>query len=95
MLLEPIAATWRRAMSYLVLQRHANEQILLTANPDVSDEELIRHIREQGIAVCVSRFGLKTASIAFSAPESMKMSGVSLPRTRGPTCCATPSRATT
>ncbi|MBV7583215.1 hypothetical protein KW851_10340 [Pseudomonas sp. PDM33] len=42
-------------MSYLVLQRHANEQILLTANPDVSDEDLIRHIREQGIAVCVSR----------------------------------------
>jgi sRNA-binding carbon storage regulator CsrA len=60
-------------MSYLVLQRHANEQILLTANPDVSDEELIRHIREQGIAVCVSRIGLKTASIAISAPESMKI----------------------
>ncbi|HCU0834247.1 carbon storage regulator [Pseudomonas aeruginosa] len=58
-------------MSYLVLQRHANEQILPTANPDVSDEDLIRHIREQGIALCVSKIRAKTASIAISAPESM------------------------
>ncbi|RUB40192.1 hypothetical protein IPC1432_04700 [Pseudomonas aeruginosa] len=46
---------------------------MLTANPDVSDEELIRHIREQRIAVCVSRIGPKSASIAISAPESMKI----------------------
>ncbi|KAA5576271.1 hypothetical protein AO942_29825 [Pseudomonas aeruginosa] len=44
-------------MSYLVLQRHANEQIVLTAHPDVSDEDLIRQIRDQGIAVCVTRTG--------------------------------------
>ncbi|HBO5029620.1 hypothetical protein ACO3HL_02450 [Pseudomonas aeruginosa] len=60
-------------MSYLILQRHANEQIVLTANPDVSDEDLIRQIREQGIAVCVTRTGPKIASIAISAPESMKI----------------------
>ncbi|WEW98421.1 carbon storage regulator [Pseudomonas nitroreducens] len=60
-------------MSYLVLQRHANEQILLTANPNVSDEDLVRHIREQGIAVCVARIGDKSASIGISAPESMKI----------------------
>lgn len=58
-------------MSYLVLQRHANEQILLTANPDVSDEDLIRHIRGQGIAVCVSRIGPKTVSIAISTPDHL------------------------
>lgn len=58
-------------MSYLVLQRHANEQIVLTANPDVSDEDLIRHIRDQGIAVCVTRTGVKTVSLGISAPESM------------------------
>ncbi|HBO4008007.1 MAG: carbon storage regulator [Pseudomonas aeruginosa] len=58
-------------MSYLVLQRHANEQIVLTANPDVSDEELIRHIRDQGIAVCVTRTGEKTVSLGISAPASM------------------------
>lgn len=61
-------------MSYLVLQRHANEQIVLTANPDVSDEDLIRQIREQGIAVCVTRTGPKIASISMiRAPESMKI----------------------
>lgn len=59
-------------MSYLVLQRHANEQILLPLNSDVSDEGLIRHIREQGIAVCVSRIGDKMSSISLSAPESRK-----------------------
>ncbi|MFU8463065.1 carbon storage regulator [Pseudomonas aeruginosa] len=58
-------------MSYLVLQRHANEQIVLTANPDVSDEDLIRHIRDQGIAVCVTRTGEKTVNLGISAPESI------------------------
>ncbi|MDF5817784.1 hypothetical protein P4054_22575 [Pseudomonas aeruginosa] len=45
-------------MSYLVLQRHANEQIVLTAHPDVSDEDLIRQIRDQGIAVCGRALGM-------------------------------------
>ncbi|MCP1608287.1 carbon storage regulator [Pseudomonas citronellolis] len=60
-------------MSYLVLQRYANEQILLIADQDVSDEELVRHIREQGIAVHVARTGPRIASIGISAPESMKI----------------------
>ncbi|HCI2338800.1 hypothetical protein [Pseudomonas aeruginosa] len=52
-------------MSCLVLQCHANL--------DVSNADLIRHIGEQRIAVCVSRIGLKTASIAISAQELMKI----------------------
>lgn len=60
-------------MSYFVLQRYANEQILLTADPNVSDEELVRQIREQGIAVHVARTGSRIASIGISAPESMKI----------------------
>ncbi|ALV75901.1 MULTISPECIES: carbon storage regulator [Pseudomonas] len=53
-------------MSYLVLQSHANERIVLTANPDAGDENLI-----QGIAVCVTRTGEKTVSLGISAPESI------------------------
>ncbi|EMP0915580.1 carbon storage regulator [Pseudomonas aeruginosa] len=60
-------------MSYLVLQSHANEQIVLTANPDVNDEDLIRHIRDQGIAVCVTRTGEKTVSLGIRVPESILM----------------------
>ena len=45
-------------MSYLVLQRHANEQIVLTAHPDVSDEDLIRQIRGSGDrGVCDAHWG--------------------------------------
>jgi len=51
-------------MSYLVCQRHES--------PEASDKDLIRHIREQGIAVCVSQIGQKMASIVIRAPALIK-----------------------
>ncbi|HBP5568556.1 TPA: hypothetical protein L6B76_29390, partial [Pseudomonas aeruginosa] len=61
-------------MSYFILQRHASEQIVLTANPDVSDEDLIRHIRDQGIAVCVTRTGRRL----WTTPGTIDIPGLRL-----------------
>lgn len=63
-------------MGYLVLQRYEGEEIVLTVDPDVCDDELIRQLRGDGITLrvckmqaCRARGGL--VWLGISAPQSV------------------------
>lgn len=58
-------------MGSLVLQRDIGEQIILSVDPAVSDAELIRQLRGDGIVVQISKVRGGTAHVAISAARSI------------------------
>lgn len=60
-------------MTYLILQRNEGEEVVLSVAPEVSDEELIRQLRGDGIRVVVANIQRGCVRLGFSAPHSIKI----------------------
>lgn len=60
-------------MGYLVLQRRVGEEIILTVQDHVSDAELVRQLRGDGIQIIVSSIQGACIRLAFSAHGSIKI----------------------
>jgi sRNA-binding carbon storage regulator CsrA len=60
-------------MGYLVLQRRVGEEIVLSVKDHVSDAELVRQIRGDGIRIVVSTLRGDCVRLALSAPGSIKI----------------------
>lgn len=58
-------------MGYLTLHRYEGEDIILSVDPAVSDEELVRQLRGDGIVVHLGRAAFGSARVSITAPHAI------------------------